>query len=94
MTLSVNSWVKCGSETKLRICQANIMYFEPNEKEQHFDFPVKNEADVKLCWSCFASGYQCYSLQQKHVESIEDYFHNLCCLQFLFKELDNVEGQN
>ena len=94
MTLSVNSWVKCGSETKLPICQANIMYFEPNEKEQHFDFPKKNKTDIKLCWSCFTSSYQCYSLQQKHVESIEDYFHNLCCLQFSFKELDIVEGQN
>ena len=90
MTLCVTSWVKCGSETKIPICKANIIYFEPNEKEKHFDFPKKNEADVKLCWSCFSSDCQCYSLQQKHVESIEDYFHNLWCFQFSFKELDNV----
>ena len=94
MTLCVTSWVKCGSETKIPICQANIIYFEPNEKEKHFNFPMKNKADVKLCWSCFASGYQCYSLQQKHAESMENYFHYLWCFQYSFKELDNVEGQN
>ena len=94
MGLCVTSWVKCGSETKVPICQANIICFEPNEKEKHFHFPKKNKADVKLCWSCFASGYQCYSLQQKHIESIEGYFHKLCYFQFSFNELDNIEGQN
>ena len=93
MTLYVTSWVKCGSETKVPICQANIIYFEPNEQEKHFHFPVKNKTDIKLCWNCFASGYQCYNLQQKHVESIENYFHYLWNFQFSFKELDNVEGQ-